>query len=141
MEHIEYVGKTEAIRRIINWLENEATLDNIAETLSSFWDSSDTGLVDGMVVCDEDRESLVYCNALPAKRGAMRYDVLSPDGFSIRPEDTYPTRAAAESALRDWVKRFEFQGFYSTARRERIPLDELPGRCRIVEAAPEDEED
>lgn len=141
MDNVEFFMKTEAVRRIIDWLENEATLDDIAGILSGFWDSSDTGVVDGLRVCDGVNESLVYCNGLPAMRGAMQYDVLSPDGISIHHEDTYPTRAAAESALREWVKRFEFQGFYSTSRRERIPLDELPGRCRIVEAAPEDEED
>ena len=62
----------------------------------------------------------------------MAFDVLSPDGISIW-GDAYPTRAAAESALRQWVKRFARQGFYSTSRWERIPLDEIAARCRIVE--------
>jgi hypothetical protein len=70
----------------------------------------------------------------------MAFDVLSPDGISINPVETYPTRAAAESALRAWVGRFEWQGFYSTSRWERIQLDEIAGRCRIVEAAPNDED-
>ena len=70
----------------------------------------------------------------------MIYDVLSPDGISITPDTLYPDRAAAESAIQEWVKRYEWQGFYSTVRRERIPLNELPGRCRIVEAIEEDDE-
>ena len=70
----------------------------------------------------------------------MIYDVLSPDGISITPDRYYPDRAAAESAIQEWVKRYEWQGFYSTVRRERIPLNELPGRCRIVEASEEDDE-
>lgn len=70
----------------------------------------------------------------------MRYDALSPDGFSISVEDTYATPDEARQAIMRWAKRYEWQGFYSTARRERIPLNELPGRCRIVEAA-QDEED
>jgi hypothetical protein len=61
----------------------------------------------------------------------MTFDVLSPDGISIW-GDVYPSRAAAESALQAWVKRFAWQGFYSTSRWERIPLDEIAGRCRIV---------
>lgn len=69
----------------------------------------------------------------------MIYDVLSPDGISITPDTLYPDRDAAESAIREWVKRYEWQGFYSTVRRERIPLDELPGRCQIVEAIPNDD--
>ena len=62
----------------------------------------------------------------------IAYDVLSPDGFSIG-HDCYPTRRAAKSALTKWVKRYEWQGFYSTSRWERIPLDELANRCQIVE--------
>jgi hypothetical protein len=64
-----------------------------------------------------------------------RYDVLSPDGISIEGSD-YSSLTTAERALRRWAKRFEWQGFYSTARWERIPLDELPGRCRIIEVPP-----
>lgn len=70
----------------------------------------------------------------------MPYDAISPDGFSISRDDTYATPDEARLAISDWAKRYEWQGFYSTARRERIPLEELPGRCRIVEAA-QDEED
>lgn len=69
----------------------------------------------------------------------MKFDVLSPDGISIEGY-VYATRATAESALRQWVQRFEWQGYYSTSRWERIPLDELPGRCRIIEI-PHDDED
>jgi len=64
-----------------------------------------------------------------------RYDVLSPDGISIEGRD-YPSLTTAQRALRRWAKRFEWQGFYSTARWERIPLNELPGRCRIIEVPP-----
>jgi hypothetical protein len=60
------------------------------------------------------------------------FHVLSPDGVSIW-GDVYRTRAVAEAALRKWVRRFAWQGFYSTSRWERIPLNEIAGRCRIVE--------
>lgn len=69
----------------------------------------------------------------------MAFDVLSPDGISIEGGE-YATRVAAESALRRWVKRFEWQGFYSTSRWERIPLAELPGRCRLVEVESDQED-
>lgn len=71
--------------------------------------------------------------------GTTQYDVLSPDGIPIGHE-TYPTIAAAESALRQWAKRYEWQGFYSTAQWERIPLAELPYRCDIVTVEPDDED-
>lgn len=61
----------------------------------------------------------------------MRCEVLSPDGISIEGR-SYPSRRAALRALARWVKRYEWQGFYSTARWERIPLEELPGRCRLI---------
>lgn len=69
----------------------------------------------------------------------MAFDVLSPDGISIEGV-AYATREAAESALKRWVNRFQWQGFYSTSRWERIPLAELPGRCRIVEVDPDEED-
>lgn len=70
----------------------------------------------------------------------MAFDVLSPDGISIEGSE-YVSRAAAESSLKQWVKRFEWQGFYSTSRWERIPLAEIAGRCRIVEIEADDDPD
>jgi hypothetical protein len=61
------------------------------------------------------------------------YDVLSPDGFSIDPEAVYPDRDTARAAAAEFAKRFVRQGYYKTARWERIPPDEVAGRCRIVE--------
>jgi hypothetical protein len=62
-----------------------------------------------------------------------QFDVYSPDGFAISREETYPSREVAEQKLQEWVKRYEFQGYYSTSNRDRIPLDELASRCKIVE--------
>jgi len=68
------------------------------------------------------------------------YDVLSPDGISINAGRVYPTLAAAREAAEEFALRFAGQGFYSTARWERIAVGEIAGRCRIVEA-PDDDED
>lgn len=62
-----------------------------------------------------------------------QFDVYSPDGFAIDRQETYPSREVAEQKLQEWVKRYEFQGYYSTSNRDRIPLDELASRCKIVE--------
>jgi hypothetical protein len=62
-----------------------------------------------------------------------QFDVFSPDGFAISREEIYPSREVAEQKLQEWVKRYEFQGYYSTSNRERITLDELASRCKIVE--------
>jgi hypothetical protein len=64
----------------------------------------------------------------------MRFEVLSPDGISIE-GISYRSRRAALRALEQWVRRYEWQGFYSTVRRERIPLQDLPGRCRVLEVS------
>lgn len=71
----------------------------------------------------------------------QEYLVLSPDGFPIHVEDTYLTREEAHKACAEWVEGYRFQGFYSTFQRERISLDELAGRCRIVEVEKEDEDE
>jgi hypothetical protein len=62
----------------------------------------------------------------------VRYDVISPDGFSIHREGTFPSVAAAKKALALWAKRYEMQGYYSSVRG-RIALKDLPAYCRIVE--------
>lgn len=66
------------------------------------------------------------------KKQKKRYDVISPDGFSIHRTDTYPNRRLAWSALQEWKKGYENQGYYSS-NRGRIPLDELAGHCTILE--------
>jgi len=62
-----------------------------------------------------------------------KFDVFSPDGFAIDREETYPTPEVAEQKLDEWVKRYEFQGYYSSVKYGRIPLDELKNHCNIVE--------
>ena len=61
-----------------------------------------------------------------------RYDILSPDGFSIHHSDTYATRQDALNSFFEWKKRFEMQGYYSS-NKGRIPLDELEKHCELIE--------
>jgi hypothetical protein len=61
-----------------------------------------------------------------------KYDVISPDGFSISFSDTYGSIKKAKEAFENWKKRFEAQGYYSS-NGGRIPLDELEEHCAIVE--------
>jgi len=62
----------------------------------------------------------------------MNYDVISPDGFSIHPTDTYKTKAEATFAFKQWVKRYEVQGYYSSTNYGRIPLNEIIRYCKII---------
>jgi len=63
----------------------------------------------------------------------MAYRVLSPDGFDIECGGTYGSRKQAFNALDSFLARYEVQGYYSTGRLERIPLDELMDRCTLLE--------
>jgi hypothetical protein len=62
-----------------------------------------------------------------------QFDVYSPDGFAISREETYPSVNIALEKLREWIKRYEFQGYYSSVKYGRIPLDELERECLIVQ--------
>jgi superfamily II helicase len=62
-----------------------------------------------------------------------QFDVYSPDGFAIDREETYPSREVAEQKYNEWKKRYERQGYYSSVKYGRIPLDELDDYCTIVE--------
>lgn len=60
------------------------------------------------------------------------YIVLSPDGFPIHFEDTYSSKTKAETAFVEWLKRYEFQGYYSSVSYGRIPLSDVKDYCSII---------
>lgn len=62
-----------------------------------------------------------------------KFDVISPDGFSIHHEDTYNTKAEAAYAFKQWLKRYEIQGYYSSTNYGRIPLNEVIHYCKIIQ--------
>jgi hypothetical protein len=67
------------------------------------------------------------------KMKRRRYQVLSPDGFTIdHNHSTYPGLKSARAALETWVQRYKQQGFYSTGNRTRIPFDEITFYCEII---------
>ena len=61
------------------------------------------------------------------------FNVLSPDGFSTTMSCLFTSEELAKREIDNFVKRYEFQGYYSTSNRERISLDEAKERCRIIE--------
>jgi hypothetical protein len=61
-----------------------------------------------------------------------KFDVLSPDGFSIHFSDVYDTEEQAKKAIIEWCKRYETQGYYSSVRYGRIPISEIPNYCKII---------
>lgn len=53
------------------------------------------------------------------------WDVLSPDGFPIGRDEYYDGPEEAEKAFYQWLKRYELQGYYSSVKHGRIPLNEV----------------
>jgi hypothetical protein len=62
----------------------------------------------------------------------IKYDVISPDGFSIHPVETYSSIKEAKEAFKKWKKRYDSQGYYSSMAYGRIPLDELKNYIKII---------
>ena len=62
-----------------------------------------------------------------------KYDVLSPDGFSIDPSKTYTSKVKARAAFEEWKKRYEHQGYYSSPKYGRIPLEDLAEYMSLVQ--------
>lgn len=63
-----------------------------------------------------------------------KYDVISPDGFSIRigvpPFNSIKER---DQYFKMWKKRFERQGYYSSVKYGRIHLADLADYCEWIE--------
>ncbi|TXG86440.1 MAG: hypothetical protein E6R13_00460 [Spirochaetes bacterium] len=68
------------------------------------------------------------------KTKRKKYQVLSPDGFTIEFDKfTYPSKKKAVEAFNTWKKRFEQQGYYSSSNYGRIPLEDLENYCSFKE--------
>jgi hypothetical protein len=63
----------------------------------------------------------------------MKYNVISPDGFSITFDETYNTIKEVKKAFNEWKKRYKLQGYYSSTQYGRIPLKDLESYCTIIE--------
>lgn len=60
-----------------------------------------------------------------------KYHILSPDGFPISAEP-FASQKEAEDFIPKWCERYQEQGHYTTADRERIPVGELPDHVKVV---------
>lgn len=64
------------------------------------------------------------------KREKFEYNILSPDGFTITP-DNYKSKALANKTFTLWRKRYEKQGYYSSTNG-RIALNQLKHECQMI---------
>ena len=60
-----------------------------------------------------------------------KFEVLSPDGFTIERESEYNSLKEAKTALNEFIKRYEKQGYYSKSNREQLPVNEIAKNCII----------
>lgn len=61
----------------------------------------------------------------------VEWNVLAPDGLYIQP-DNFPSKVQAEAGLRQWIRRYEMQGYYRDNRQRIIELEDLPKHCKVV---------
>lgn len=62
-----------------------------------------------------------------------KYDVLSPDGFSIHHSERFSSPKAALVAAKKWAEGYKRQGYYSSLRYGRIHLSDLLDYCELIE--------
>lgn len=63
-----------------------------------------------------------------------RYDVISPDGISIRKGvPLFKSTKERDDYFKMWKKRFEHQGYYYSVIYGRIPLEKLAHFCQWIE--------
>lgn len=61
-----------------------------------------------------------------------KYNVLSPDGISIHPTDTYTSKKKAHDAFKKWAKQYEKQGYYSSVKYGHIHLLDLEDFVELI---------
>ena len=60
------------------------------------------------------------------------YNIISPDGFTISRDEQYPNKKAARKAFTEWLKRYEQQGFYSSAKHGKIHVLDIEDYCKLI---------
>ena len=65
---------------------------------------------------------------------AIKYRILSPDGFDIRMDKISYTEKQVPKELDNFTKRYERQGYYSSVRYGKISLDDISYYCRVTQA-------
>jgi hypothetical protein len=127
--------------------ENKFSEDSFIEDIDDGWNSGghiflDTiTMKDGTVLVISDELMCLYLNQKSFDEGEKPlrsfarptlYQVISPDGFAFHPTDVFSSVSSAWKAFEnDYKKRYEPQGYYSTANRTRIPLDQLKNYCSV----------
>lgn len=69
-----------------------------------------------------------------SKSKKKKYDVISPDGFTIRiGVDPFTSIKERDKYFKMWKDRFSRQGYYSSVKYGRIHLADLADYCEWIE--------
>jgi len=66
----------------------------------------------------------------------MKYQILSPDGFTIEHEPYYTSIKKAKESFEAWKERYQRQGYYSSVNYGRIDLLDLEDYCQFIKVEP-----
>jgi hypothetical protein len=62
-----------------------------------------------------------------------KYQILSPDGFTIEMDKAYyKSQKQALNSLTNWIERYRMQGYYSSRMYGRIDLSEIKNYCQFI---------
>lgn len=80
------------------------------------------------------KKSAVTKIAQKKPANTKKYDVISPDGFSIRiGVPPFKSIKERDAYFKMWKKRYERQGYYSSVKFGRIHLSDLADFCEWIE--------
>jgi len=81
-----------------------------------------------------DKQEQALKNAPVLLGTKKKYDILSPDGFSIRiGVEPFTSMKKAREYFKEWKDRYKIQGYYSSVPYGRIPLEDLEDYCQWIE--------
>lgn len=61
----------------------------------------------------------------------QKFQILSPDGFTIEMDKEHYSDSEVKKALKSFVERYKKQGYYSS-NNGRIPLNKIVDHCSII---------
>jgi hypothetical protein len=109
--------------------DNPIKVGDIAELDGHIITLEDKSQLDADELCKSYSNSCSYSDIFD---NGKRYDINSPDGFSMTGIETYRSPEDAWRAFDQWLKRFEQQGYYSSTNHGKIPLDQVKQYCSLV---------
>jgi len=138
-----YSGTNSKVTYWNHFRNDEVETDNCSvldfpcgETVEEAWKNLETTLLDWGWYSSQMVKQLLQETSLHEYTGTYRYNksfyLLSPDGFLLTPSSgKHTSMQDAKKEFDTWVVAYRNQGYYRTAKGERIPSDVLWHRMII----------